>query len=189
MLRSRGGTSRPRCGAETTSPPIAMVPAVGCSSPATQRNVVVLPQPDGPSSTTISPAATRKLTSSTAGRPAKNSLRRRSTLSSADMARPPLLAIAVDLIPLLDPARVQLHILVEIRQPDLHHLGIEALRIKRRLLERRELAELLDHEGLAFLGEAPVEEELPRIGIGRGFWNAARIRVDRRALRAKDNFN
>ena len=39
-----------------------------------QRSVVVLPQPDGPSRTTISPAATRKLTSSTAGRPPENSL-------------------------------------------------------------------------------------------------------------------
>ena len=42
-------------------------PEVGCSSPATQRKVVVLPQPEGPSSTTISPAGTAKLTPSIAG--------------------------------------------------------------------------------------------------------------------------
>ena len=50
-----------------------------------QRSVVVLPQPDGPSSTTISPAAMRKLTSSTAGRPTRNCLRRCETISSADI--------------------------------------------------------------------------------------------------------
>src|SRR6266568_2002327 len=36
------------------------------SRPATQRNVVVLPQPDGPSSVTISPAATSKSMPATA---------------------------------------------------------------------------------------------------------------------------
>ena len=44
-------------------------PRSAVRGPAMQRKVVVLPQPDGPSSTTISPAAMRKLTSSTAGRP------------------------------------------------------------------------------------------------------------------------
>src|SRR5437763_16491047 len=88
MLRSRDGTSTPRYGADTTLPPIEIVPAVGCSSPATQRRVVVLPQPDGPSSTTISPAATRKLTSSTAGRPTANCLRRCETINSADIQFP-----------------------------------------------------------------------------------------------------
>ncbi len=43
-----------------------MVPPQGCSSPAMARNVVVLPQPDGPSSVTSSPRATLKLTPSTA---------------------------------------------------------------------------------------------------------------------------
>ena len=57
---------RPRRRRSRSSPP------VGCSRPAMQRSVVVLPQPDGPSSTTISPAAMRKLTSSTAGRPPEN---------------------------------------------------------------------------------------------------------------------
>src|SRR5262249_21203083 len=56
---------------------------VGCSSPATQRSVVVLPQPDGPSSTTISPAGTVKLTPSTAGLPAMNAFTRSRTSSVA----------------------------------------------------------------------------------------------------------
>ena len=62
-----------------------MVPAVGCSRPATQRKVVVLPQPEGPSSTTISPAGTAKLTPSTAGRPIVNCLRRSVTSRVAVM--------------------------------------------------------------------------------------------------------
>ena len=63
-------TSTPRPGSQTTRSPIEMRPPVGCSSPATQRKVVVLPQPEGPSRTTISPAGTSKLTPSTAGLPA-----------------------------------------------------------------------------------------------------------------------
>src|SRR3954451_2508246 len=87
MLRARGGTCTPRSGTATSSPPIEMVPPVGCASPAMHRSVVVLPQPEGPSSTTISPAAMRKLTSSTAGRPTRNCLRRCETISSADIQR------------------------------------------------------------------------------------------------------
>ena len=41
-------------------------PLVFCSRPATIRRVVVLPQPDGPSSVTNSPSATRRSTSFTA---------------------------------------------------------------------------------------------------------------------------
>src|SRR4051812_35663372 len=42
-------------------------PPLGCSSPAMARNVVVLPQPEGPSSVNCSPGATEKLTPRTAG--------------------------------------------------------------------------------------------------------------------------
>ena len=113
-----------------------------CSRPATQRSVVVLPQPEGPSSTTISPAATWKLTSSTAGRPMLNSLRRSRTLERRRHARPfamtaratsdrsvPSLAIAVGLVPLLDPRRAQLLVLLEVRHPRLHLVRIVALRL------------------------------------------------------------
>ena len=37
-----------------------IAPPVGSSKPATQRSVVVLPQPDGPSSETSSPSATSR---------------------------------------------------------------------------------------------------------------------------------
>src|ERR1044072_1500088 len=103
MLRRRGGTCSPLSGAATVSPTIEIVPAVGCSRPAIQLKVVVFPQPDGPSSTTISPAAMRKLTSSTAGRPTRNCLRRCETISSADI----LLPVPVHLVPLLDPLAVE----------------------------------------------------------------------------------
>src|ERR1700704_2424592 len=114
MLRRRDGTLTPRSGAETTSGPIEIVPAVGCSRPAMQRSVVVLPQPEGPSSTTISPAAMRKLTSSTAGRPTRNCLRRCETISSADIQ---LLPVPVNLVPFLDPLSVQRLELLELRHP------------------------------------------------------------------------
>src|ERR1700733_14271436 len=157
--RSRGGTRMPRAGDDTTRPAMPMSPEVGCSSPATQRSVVVLPQPEGPSSTTISPAGTAKLTPSTAGRPIANCLRRSLTLSAAVtvlLPRLTSLAIAEGLVPIGNPVGVQLHVLVEIRIPDLDDLGIEALGIDRRHLQRREIAELLDHEGLALLRHAPV---------------------------------
>src|SRR5437588_13112925 len=48
MSRSLGGTSF------TTSPPMRISPSVMSSRPAIMRSVVVLPQPDGPTSTTNS---------------------------------------------------------------------------------------------------------------------------------------
>src|SRR5215470_14147879 len=58
--RARGGTSL------TTSPPIRISPDVAFSRPAMMRRNVVLPQPDGPSSTKNSPSRTAKLMPSTA---------------------------------------------------------------------------------------------------------------------------
>src|SRR5215469_5550869 len=116
-LRERGGTRIPRAGDDTTLPPIAISPLVGCSSPATQRSVVVLPHPDGPSRTTISPAGTEKLTPSIAGRPIANCLRRSVTSSGAVMIQSsprPSLPIAVDFVPIGDPLAMQLHILLEV---------------------------------------------------------------------------
>src|SRR5258707_13289133 len=126
--RSRGGTRMPRSGEDTTCPAMLISPPVGRSSPATQRNVVVLPQPDGPSRTTISPAGTAKLTPSIAGRPIENCLRRSLTSSVAVMisisswARRSL-PIAENLVPIGNPGRVQLHIIFELGQPDFYHLG------------------------------------------------------------------
>src|SRR5215471_9494223 len=123
--RARGGARMPRAGEDTTLPPMAISPPVGCSRPATQRKVVVLPQPDGPSSTTISPAGTAKLTPSMAGRPTANCLRRSVTSSVAVMTSFSSLPVPEDLVPIGDPVSVELHILLEVRVPDLDHLGIK----------------------------------------------------------------
>src|SRR5215470_15970310 len=130
MSRSRGLTSTPRSGSLTTRSPIEMRPPVGCSSPATQRKVVVLPQPEGPSRTTISPAGTSKLTPSTAGRApdvkrfSRASIRRALvTVSAAPLGTTgSSLPVPVDLVPFLEPAVTQLLELVELRHPDLDHL-------------------------------------------------------------------
>src|ERR687885_667086 len=190
MPRSRGGSSRPCSGAETTAPPIEIVPEVGCSSPATHLSVVVLPQPEGPSSTTISPAATRKLTSSTAGLPVAKTLRRRSTFNSADMSAHPRegglpgrsLPVTVDLVPFLDPGVAELLVLLHVRHPDLRDLRIEALGIDRRVLQRRQIAQLLDHEGLALFGEAPVQEQFRGVRMRGRLRDAGRIGIHGHAL-------
>src|SRR5665213_589639 len=192
--RRRGGTRMPRPGDDTTFPAMLISPEVGCSSPATQRSVVVLPQPDGPSSTTISPAGTAKLTPSTAGRPIANCLRRSVTSSVAVMTSiasctQGSLAIAVGLVPVGIPGLMQLHILVEIRIPDLDHLGIETLGINRRHLQRGEIAELGDHEGLALLRQAPVEEQFGGVGMGRGLRNPRGIGIGRHAFGREDDLD
>ena len=59
-LRFHGGSR------VTLLPPSFTSPAVGSMKPATMRKVVVLPQPEGPSSTRNSPSATDSETSFTA---------------------------------------------------------------------------------------------------------------------------
>src|ERR1051325_2193970 len=63
MLRSIGGRSF------TTSSPMRISPEVISSRPATMRSVVVLPQPDGPTSTTNSLSRMSRFTSLTAWNP------------------------------------------------------------------------------------------------------------------------
>src|ERR1700732_2713584 len=130
--RKRGGTRIPRSGDDTTLPAMLISPDVGCSRPATQRKVVVLPQPEGPSRTTISPAGTAKLTPSIAGRPIENCLRRSVTSSVAGMISNiswahRSLPIAENLVPVRHPGRMQFYVLVEVRVPDFYDLGIETL--------------------------------------------------------------
>ena len=56
----------PAAGRSSRLPAMTTSPAVARSSPAIMRRVVVLPQPDGPSRQTTSPAATDRSTSLTA---------------------------------------------------------------------------------------------------------------------------
>src|SRR5437867_13037218 len=65
-LRSRGSQS------VTRASPMKMSPAVGVSRPAIMLSVVVLPQPDGPTSTTNSPSGTARSMASTARVEAKS---------------------------------------------------------------------------------------------------------------------
>src|SRR5262249_47673941 len=60
MSRSRGETPL------MTSPPMAIAPEVGSSSPATIRRAVVFPHPDGPTRTMNSPSAMVHVSASTA---------------------------------------------------------------------------------------------------------------------------
>src|ERR1043165_8240004 len=193
ILRRRGGTCSPLSGAATMSPPIEIVPPVGGARPAMQRKVVVLPQPDGPRSTTISPAAMRKLTSSTAGRPTRNCLRRCETISSADIqiscTLKRSLPVPISLVPLVEPVLLQPHELFVLRHPYLHHLRIEAFRIKRRFLERGEIAEILDHHRLPLLGEAPIEEQPCGVRVGGSLRDAGRERNHRRPFRREENLH
>src|SRR6476620_10194732 len=180
--RRRGGTRMPLAGDDTTRPAMLISPSVGCSSPATHRSVVVLPQPDGPSSTTISPAGTAKLTPSIAGRPIANCLRRSVPSSVAIMVSPissmrRSLPITEGLVPGRNPFGMQFHILVEIRIPDPHDLGIETFRVQRHLLQRRQVTLLLDHEGLALLRQAPVQVQPCSIDILGGLRDSRRIGI------------
>src|SRR6266851_1276700 len=191
--RARGGTITPRAGADTRCPAMLISPSVGCSRPATQRKVVVLPQPDGPSRTTISPAGTAKLTPSMAGRPIENCLRRSVTSSVAVMIlifswAPRSLPVAESLVPLGNPGRVQLHVLVELRKPDFYALRVETLRVEL-FLERGEVAQLPDHEALSLLGKAPVEEQFRGIGMGCGLRNSRGVGIDRRAFGREENLD
>src|ERR1700682_1115821 len=192
--RERGGTRMPRPGDDTTRPPMLISPDVGCSSPATQRKVVVLPQPEGPSSTTISPAGTAKLTPSIAGRHIAKCWRKSVTSSVSVMIRKTScvrrsLPVAEGLVPVRHPGRVQLHIVIELGQPDFYDFGIETFRIDRRLLQRRQVAELLDHESLTLFRQAPVEEQLCGIGMRRGLRNSRGIGIDRRAFGREENLD
>jgi hypothetical protein len=65
--RFSAGTLIPRAEEYACTPAMRISPDAGCSSPATARKVVVLPQPDGPSSVSCSPGKTLKLTPRTAG--------------------------------------------------------------------------------------------------------------------------
>src|SRR6185437_11190586 len=87
--RRSAGTNRPRAASLTTTLPILMRPPVFCSSPATMRSVVVLPQPDGPSRVTNSPSLIRRSTLLTAANSPKFRLTfSRITLDITDFLEP-----------------------------------------------------------------------------------------------------
>src|SRR5882762_8744307 len=68
MSRSRGARS------VTSRPPMRISPEVASSRPPTMRRTVVLPEPDGPTSTRTSPSATSRSSEETATAPPGNAL-------------------------------------------------------------------------------------------------------------------
>src|SRR5579871_6381575 len=94
MLRASGGSVRR--GDDTTRSPTTISPAVGSTKPAIRRNVVVLPQPDGPSRQTSEPCSMRSDTSSTAANLSYRLVRFR---SSTDATRSLLAASAIPAFP------------------------------------------------------------------------------------------
>ncbi len=80
-----------------------MRPASGCSKPATMRSVVVLPQPEGPSSVSSSPGSTVRLTSFTAASAAWPSRVKRLDTCCSSSRRPRSAVVAISVYP---PSRV-----------------------------------------------------------------------------------
>src|SRR5512133_2345516 len=79
-----------RCDARlnvTSSPSSRILPDEGSSRPAIMRSVVVLPQPDGPSSTKNSPSAIRNDESRTAVKSPKRFCRFSSRISATALLR------------------------------------------------------------------------------------------------------
>src|SRR3954468_14984860 len=89
----RSGGSEPD-GDDSTLPSISIDPAVGSMKPAIMRKVVVLPQPEGPSSETNSPGFSARSMPATA----RKSPKRRSSPRSTSFATsaPPQHEIAAD---------------------------------------------------------------------------------------------
>src|SRR5579859_6093021 len=85
MSRSRGSVSF------TCSPSMRIVPPVTSSRPATMRSAVVLPQPDGPTSTISSPSAMDRSSPLTAVVPSGNCL----VMPSSTIAATPFLLRAL----------------------------------------------------------------------------------------------
>src|SRR5882762_146213 len=69
--RSSGIRLMPAAWSNTGLPAISIAPSSAISSPARQRRIVVLPQPEGPSKASVWPSSTASEAPSTATRPSK----------------------------------------------------------------------------------------------------------------------
>ena len=102
MPRSLGGTKMPLSVSHTVSLAMTIRPASGRSSPARQRSVVVLPQPEGPSSVISLPVSMPRLMPSTAFTttlPGATKVLRRFSMANMEIPtlRPAALAAAASL--------------------------------------------------------------------------------------------
>jgi hypothetical protein len=94
MPRSLAGTNTFFAESNIVRLPMTMRPACGRSSPAMQRSVVVLPQPEGPSSVMSLPVSTARLTPSTARTSAPEAMNDLCRFSIANMGQPAAGALA-----------------------------------------------------------------------------------------------
>src|SRR5688500_15778553 len=119
--RRSAATKIERSASLTSASPMVMRPVVFCSSPAIIRSVVVLPQPEGPSSVRNSPASTFRLTRSTASAAPKARL----TLSSRTAVIGPLSGSLIELFGAIQ----HLVLAVDIGRPE----QLDALQLRARL--------------------------------------------------------
>src|SRR5437763_3863005 len=134
-LRWSGGTNSPATASLTSRPPITMLPVSFCSSPATMRKVVVLPQPEGPSRVTNSPCSTARSIASTA--------------FSAPKWRPTPCRVTLGTVLLEDLLGQLEHLVLALRDRRAHRLGGE----QRTDLLGCLLDHPLDHRIVAGVGE------------------------------------
>src|SRR5258708_33942711 len=155
----------------TGEPPISTSPSVGSTRPAIMRNVVVLPQPLGPSSATSSPAAMRSVTLSTAVLVAN-------TFVKPEMARSVALSVTAsapeDLVELIQDGAALRIDLLPVEHVELHlahaRLGIGndrgGLGIELDAGHRRRGSGIFRHTLLHGRREGTVDEGRPAIGFG-----------------------
>src|SRR5258708_1303485 len=86
-------------------PPMCKVPMLGVSKPAIMRNVVVFPQPEGPTTITNSPSSTSRFRSSTATFELKDLVTLRSTIFAMDFRSCPSHLPQLGHQPLTPPAK------------------------------------------------------------------------------------
>src|SRR5215475_3738838 len=167
-LRWFGAREKPRDADATSRSRRVMSPASGCSSPATSRRVVVLPQPLGPRRVNTSPRLMERLTSSTALAVPKSLVTRSSerTVSVVPGSAPTLVPLLDDrlgdVLRLDDLGQIFLRVHLE----ELGAAGHREARIARLHAHAAAVRLHLPRpHHLGVLGQEPVDEDLGRVGM------------------------
>src|SRR5262250_2783734 len=167
-LRRFGGRKSRRRAEATTRSRRMISPSSGCSSPATSRRVVVLPQPLGPRRVNTSPRLMERLTSSTALAVPKSLVTRSSerTVSVVPGSAPTLVPLLDDrlgdVLRLDDLGQVLLRVHLE----ELGAAGHREGRIARLHADAAAVRlHLARPHHLGVLGQEPVDEDLGRVGM------------------------
>src|SRR5215831_13233881 len=167
-LRRFGGRKSRRRAEATTRSRRMISPSSGCSSPATSRRVVVLPQPLGPRRVNTSPRLMERLTSSTALAVPKSLVTRSSerTVSVVPGSAPTLVPLLDDrlgdVLRLDDLGQIFLRVHLE----ELGAAGHREGRIARLNTHAAAVRLHLAHpHDLGVLGQEPVDEDLGCAGM------------------------